>query len=67
MTESLVLSLLGGLVGLALGVVGIRVTPRDPLVFVVVPLVLAIFAWLGVWLPARRAGRVDPMVALRVD
>jgi predicted permease len=43
------------------------VTPRDPLVFVVVPLVLAIFAWLGVWLPARRAGRVDPVVALRVD
>jgi predicted lysophospholipase L1 biosynthesis ABC-type transport system permease subunit len=43
------------------------VTPRDPLVFVVVPLVLAAFAWLGVWLPARRAGRVDPMVALRVD
>jgi predicted permease len=43
------------------------VTPRDPLVFVVVPLVLATFAWLGVWLPARRAGRVDPVVALRVD
>lgn len=43
------------------------VTPRDPLVFVVVPLVLASFAWLGVWLPARRAGRVDPVVALRVD
>ncbi|HET9704902.1 MAG TPA: ABC transporter permease [Vicinamibacterales bacterium] len=43
------------------------VTPRDPLVFVVVPFVLAIFAWLGVWLPARRAGRVDPVVALRVD
>jgi putative ABC transport system permease protein len=43
------------------------VTPRDPMVFVVVPLVLAIFARLGVWLPARRAGRVDPVVALRVD
>jgi putative ABC transport system permease protein len=43
------------------------VTPRDPLVFVVVPLVLAIFAGLGVWLPARRAGRVDPVVALRVE
>jgi ABC-type antimicrobial peptide transport system permease subunit len=43
------------------------VTPRDPLVFVVVPLVLALFAWLGVWLPAQRAGRVDPVVALRVD
>jgi predicted permease len=43
------------------------VTPHDPLVFGVVPLVLALFAWLGVWLPARRAGRVDPVVALRVD
>ena len=43
------------------------VTPRDPLVFVVVPLVLAIFAWLGVWLPARPAGRVDRVLALRVD
>ena len=43
------------------------VTPRDPLVFLVVPLVLASVAWLGVWLPARRAGRVDPVLALRVE
>lgn len=43
------------------------VTPRDPLVFVVVPLVLAAAAWFGVWLPARRAARVDPLVALRVE
>ena len=43
------------------------VTPRDPLVFVVAPLVLASVAWLGVWLPARRAGRVDPVLALRVE
>jgi predicted permease len=43
------------------------VTARDPLVFIVVPLVLAAAAWVGVWLPARRAARVDPLVALRVE
>jgi predicted permease len=43
------------------------VTPRDPVVFVAVPLVLAGVAWLGVWLPARRAARVDPVLALRVE
>jgi predicted permease len=43
------------------------VTPRDPLVFVLVPIVLAVVGWLGVWLPARRASRVDPVIALRVE
>jgi putative ABC transport system permease protein len=43
------------------------VTPRDPLVFVVVPLLLTGVALVGVWLPARRAGRVDPVVALRTE
>lgn len=43
------------------------VTARDPVVFVTVPLVLAAAAWLGVWWPALRAARVDPLVALRVD
>ncbi len=41
------------------------VSTRDPLVFVVVPLVLAAVAVVGVWLPARRAVRVDPVIALR--
>jgi hypothetical protein len=35
------------------------VTARDPLVFVVAPLVLTAVAFVGVWLPARRAVAVD--------
>jgi len=43
------------------------VKPRDPIVFVSVPVALIAVALLSVWLPARRALRVDPAVALRHD
>jgi putative ABC transport system permease protein len=39
----------------------------DPIVFVVVPVILAITALLAVWIPAQRASRLDPVEALRTE
>ena len=41
------------------------ISPLDPLTFVSVPIALGSIALLASWIPGRRAGKVDPVVALR--
>jgi len=44
-----------------------QTTPRDPLTFALVVATLGVTGCLASYVPARRAARVDPVIALRQD
>jgi ABC-type antimicrobial peptide transport system permease subunit len=69
------LVLLGSGIGLAVSLLVTRsisgllfgIDAFDPITFVAAPLVLGVTALLAAYLPAYRASRVDPVIALRTD
>ncbi|HKQ73672.1 MAG TPA: ABC transporter permease [Blastocatellia bacterium] len=77
--QGMILTLIGLMIGLAAAVALTRlmatfmtkllvsVSATDTLTFVVISILLTAAALLACWIPARRAAKVDPIVALRHD
>jgi predicted permease len=74
-TQGMWLAGVGVVIGLVLSLALVRVLSSlligvsgyDPLIFVLVPLLLATVAFIASYLPARRATKVNPLVALRYE
>jgi ABC-type antimicrobial peptide transport system permease subunit len=75
MREGSIMLLCGVVLGLLLAVLTGKVLSGilygvgalDPVAFVTAPLLLAAAALIATWIPARRATRVNPVVALRTE
>ncbi|MGH9715235.1 MAG: ABC transporter permease [Candidatus Acidiferrales bacterium] len=73
--QGMLLALIGVVLGVAGGLAVTRVMrsllfgvkPWDPLMFAVTAVLLAVVALVACYVPARRASRVNPLVALRYD
>jgi predicted permease len=73
--QGLRLVIIGVAIGLLISTAATRVlsaalygiSPTDPLTFGVITLLLGVVALLACWIPARRATKVDPLIALRYE
>lgn len=73
--QGMLLAVIGSALGLAIALGGAQllktwlygVSASDPITFATVALLLQGVALLACWIPARRATRVDPMIALRAE
>jgi ABC-type antimicrobial peptide transport system permease subunit len=73
--EALTLAAIGVAIGLPVALALVRVIrfvfygiePHDPLTIIGTVVIIVTVAVLAAWIPARRAARVDPMVALRYE
>ena len=75
LVEGLRLTMLGVVLGIAGALASTRVLtnllfevkPTDPMTFIGLSFLLAVVALLASYIPARRATKVDPLVALRYE
>lgn len=73
--QGMLLTAIGAAIGLALSLIAsqllgsllVRVSARDLEVYLAVPLLLAAVSLFACYIPARRAARIDPLLALRQE